>query len=458
VDHGQSEWKHDAAGRADEHAPAALTGQGKADHGKTDSIKPENLGETAMQRPLSPLLFPTAKAKELFAWIVDVGLAGRTEQEIVSGFCERACAAGLPIDRVSVFVDTLHPSYAAQMFPWHRGTVRNIPVRYDRVAEGQTFRDWRESPFYRLVAKGGSPLRRRVTEDAAREHSLFAELRSEGLTEFAAMISLFSSHGTVGRMDCVYSSWSTSRAEGFSDDDMALLQDLVPLLALAIKATSLAEIAHTLAGTYLGRDAGQRVMDGRISRGVAEWIDAAFWFSDLRDYTRLAETIAPSEIIPLLNDYAEATISAILAEGGDVLKLIGDGTVAIFAGKDSEASCRSALAAAVGARKKVDELNARRSAAQLPSTTMYLGLHHGEVFFGNIGSKERLDFTVVGPAVNEASRIAAMCRSVDQPMLVSSAFAEALGSAKSRLVSVGRYALRGVRQPQELFTLEPDDG
>jgi adenylate cyclase len=238
---------------------------------------------------------------------------------------------------------------------------------------------------------------------------------------------------------------------------MALLQSTVPLLALAIKATSLAEIAHTLVGTYLGRNDGQRVMDGRISRGVAELIEAAFWFSDLRDYTRLAETIAPGEIIPLLNDYAEAIISAILAEGGDVLKLIGDGTFAIFAGKDREASCRSALAAAVGARRKVDELNARRLARQLPSTKMYLGLHHGEVFFGNIGSRERLDFTVIGPAVNEASRIAAMCRSVDQPTLVSSAFAEALGCAKSRVVSVGRYALRGVRRPQELFTLEPDD-
>jgi adenylate cyclase len=255
-------------------------------------------------------------------------------------------------------------------------------------------------------------------------------------------------------MDCVYSSWSTSKPEGFSADHIALLKGLVPSLALALKTTSLAEIAHTLVATYLGHDAGQRVMEGSIARGVADRIEAALWFSDLRGYTRLAETISPDEVIPLLNDYAEAIISAIYAEGGDVLKLIGDGTLAIFAGKDTEASCRSALAAAVRARQKIHELNASRTSEGLATTQMYLGLHRGEVFFGNIGSRERLDFTVVGPAVNETSRIAGMCRSVDQPMLVSSSFAEALGSNRRRLVSVGRYALRGVGRPQELFTLE----
>jgi adenylate cyclase len=340
------------------------------------------------------------------------------------------------------------------MFPWRPGTVENTPIKYEHLGEGETFKDWRASPFYRMVTTGNSVLRQLVTSELAEHYPLFAELRSEGMTEFVAMISRFSSHGTVGRMDCVYSSWSTSKPEGFSADHIALLKGLVPSLALALKTTSLAEIAHTLVATYLGHDAGQRVMEGSIARGVADRIEAALWFSDLRGYTRLAETISPDEVIPLLNDYAEAIISAIYAEGGDVLKLIGDGTLAIFAGKDTEASCRSALAAAVRARQKIHELNASRTSEGLATTQMYLGLHRGEVFFGNIGSRERLDFTVVGPAVNETSRIAGMCRSVDQPMLVSSSFAEALGSNRRRLVSVGRYALRGVGRPQELFTLE----
>jgi adenylate cyclase len=133
---------------------------------------------------------------------------------------------------------------------------------------------------------------------------------------------------------------------------------------------------------------------------------------------------------------------------------MGDGTLAIFTAEDRGRACQAALAAAVAARHAITDVNGRRGAGGLPTTDMYLGLHVGDVFYGNIGSKERLDFTVIGAAVNEVSRIAAMCRSVDQPLLVSSAFASALGESRSQLVSVGRYALRGVGRPQDLFTLE----
>jgi adenylate cyclase len=209
-----------------------------------------------------------------------------------------------------------------------------------------------------------------------------------------------------------------------------------------------------LVETYLGRDAGRRVLQGRIARGITDRIEAVLWFSDLRSYTRITDTAAAGEIIPLLNDYAEAIISAIHEHGGDVLKLMGDGTLAIFTTGDRGRDCQAALAAAVVARRSVADVNQHRAAKALPITDMYLALHIGDVFYGNIGSKDRLDFTVVGPAVNEVSRIAAMCRSVDQPLLVSSTFAAALGEASSRLVSVGRYALRGVGSPQDLFTLE----
>ncbi len=235
---------------------------------------------------------------------------------------------------------------------------------------------------------------------------------------------------------------------------MAAIGRLTPYLALAVKATSLARIAGTLVETYLGRDAGRRVLSGRIARGVADRIEAVLWFSDLRSFTRITDSAAPEQIIPLLNDYADAVISAIHAHGGDVLKLMGDGTLAIFTAADRREACRNALAAAAEARAAVAALNGRRLAAELPTTEMYLGLHVGEVFYGNIGSKERLDFTVVGPAVNEVSRIAAMCRSVDQPLLLSSAFTAAFGEDQ-RFVSCGRYALRGVGKAQDLFTLDP---
>jgi adenylate cyclase len=276
------------------------------------------------------------------------------------------------------------------------------------------------------------------------------------MTDYLALIHRFATEGVIGEMDCVYSSWATDASDGFGEGDLLALQQLTPFLNLAVKSASLARMAGTLAETYLGRDAGRRVMSGRIIRGVAEKIGAVLWQSDLRSYTHISESVEPEEIIPFLNDYADAVFSAIRRHGGDVLKLIGDGTLAIFAGEDRAEACHAALAAAGRLRKEVDKLTRTRSGAGLPTTQVYLALHIGDVFYGNVGSKDRLDFTVIGPAVNEVSRILAMSRSVEQDVLLSSAFAASLGpELRGRLVSVGRYALRGVAQPQELFTLEP---
>ena len=215
-------------------------------------------------------------------------------------------------------------------------------------------------------------------------------------------------------------------------------------------------MAGTLAETYLGRDAGRRVMNGRIARGVADKISAVLWYSDLHGFTQITDSAPPEQIIPLLNDYADVVVSAVHGHGGDVLKLIGDGTLAIFTGENREQACLEALAAAARVRNGVIKLNRTRAEADLPTTQVYLALHVGDVFYGNVGSKDRLDFTVIGPAVNEVSRILAMSRSVEQDVLVSAGFADALGAeVRGRLVSVGRFALRGVAQPQELFTPEP---
>ena len=230
----------------------------------------------------------------------------------------------------------------------------------------------------------------------------------------------------------------------------------MPFLNLALKSAALARMAGTLAETYLGRDAGRRVMSGRIARGVAEKISAVLWYSDLHGFTQITDSAAPEQIIPMLNDYADVVVSAVHGHGGDVLKLIGDGTLAIFTGEDREQACLAGLAAAARVGRDVVGLNQSRAKAGLPTTQIYLALHVGDVFYGNVGSKDRLDFTVIGPAVNEVSRILAMSRSVEQDVLLSASFADALGPPmRDRLVSVGRYALRGVAQPQELFTPEP---
>jgi adenylate cyclase len=393
---------------------------------------------------------------ELADWVTQAGLKGRAETTLLSGFCERAVAAGILLAKASLIVDTLHPIHEGRVFRWQLGEHESTLQEYGRTTEGAATESWHRSPFYYLWQSGEPFLQRRLTPDLAVDFPILADMRAAGITDYLAMNNRFAADGAIGEMDCIWSSWATDVPDGFSAAAVAALRRLVPFLALAVKSASLGRIAETLVETYLGRDAGRRVLSGRIARGVAEKIGTVLWFSDLRGYTKITDTAPPEQIIPLLNDYADAVISAIHEEGGEVLKLIGDGTLAIFQTADRERACRGALAAAAAARQRIDTLNVQRIAQALPVTQMYLGLHVGEVFYGNVGSKDRLDFTVVGPAVNEASRIAAMCRSTDQEVLLSAAFAASCGTARERLISVGRYALRGVGQPQELFTLEPD--
>jgi adenylate cyclase len=258
-------------------------------------------------------------------------------------------------------------------------------------------------------------------------------------------------------MDCVYSYWLTRRDAGFGERNLAALRDLVPLLGLAIKSAAQVDIARTLGRVYLGRDASEQVLRGRMSRGVTERIKAVLWFSDLRGSTAISERIGPDEIIPFLNDYAQASIDAIHDAGGEVLKLIGDGVLAMFTHENVAVARHAALRAEHRFRHNMNSLNARRSADGRPTTSAYVGLHIGEVFYGNIGSEDRLDFTVVGPAVNEVSRIASMCGSVDRELLTSSAFWSGLNATgRGYLVSTGRFALRGIGRAQELYTLDPD--
>jgi adenylate cyclase len=391
----------------------------------------------------------------LAQWITGEGLAGSTEAEMMTGFCERAVAAGLPLASAVLFIDTLHPIHEGRACRWSRAAGKTEINDYGRTTEGEAAQNWRATPFYRLVESGQKASRHRVHDEVESGSTFFRQRREEGLTEYICVMNRFAAEGVIGEMDSVTSGWGTDRPDGFSESDISALKRVLPSLALAMKCAALGRMAGALVETYLGRGAGRLVLGGRIARGIAERIGAALWFSDLRGYTKITDTAAPDQIIPLLNDYAEAVLSAIHDRGGDVLKLIGDGVLAIFRSDDGQLACRAAIAAAKSAAARIEELNGRREAERLPTTHMYVGLHIGEVFFGNIGSKDRLDFTVVGPAVNETSRIAAMCRSADQPILMSSAFAQALDDSR-RVVSVGRFALRGVGRPQELFTLDPE--
>ena len=400
----------------------------------------------------------TEVLSELRTWLTEAGLAGKSETALLDGFCRRALNAGLPIARAAIIIDTLHPVHEGRAFLWRReaGQSQTELVEYGPTSEGEAADNWRRSAFFHLLETGGSVFRVRFHAGETTDFVNFGRMRDEGLSDVVAMITRFAGAGAIGEMDCLYSYWGADRPIGFDDAHVAAIAGLMPMLALAVKCVSLARIAGTLVETYLGRDAGRRVLNGLIRRGVADRIAAVLWYSDLREFTRITDQSPPEQIIPLLDDYAEVVISAIYENGGDVLKLIGDGILAIFTATAAEEACRNAIAAHSALHELLAQLNPRRAGDGLPTTEVYVGLHIGEVFYGNIGSDERLDFTVVGPAVNEVARIAAMCRSVERNVLFSQPFADAMArSERDRLVSVGRYALRGVERPQQLFTLDP---
>ena len=391
---------------------------------------------------------------EIMNWLAGAGLSGIAETDLVREFCERTRSAGLELSRGLVFIDTLHPIFEGQGFRWTDvESNESDTFEYGSTSEGEAAETWQRSPFYAMLQTGENEMLIGHDDD---RFGMTLKLAGDGHKHFATFVHRFNDSSIIGEMDCVYSLFCMRRPDGFDDTAMSALRDLVPLLGLAVKSSANARIARTLGHVYLGRDAAERVLSGRISRGVADRINAVLWFSDLRGSTAIGESIDPAEFIPFLNDYAGAAIDAIHDEGGDVLKLMGDGVLAIFNNDDMATARRAALRAENQFRKNIETLNERRASEGRPTTTAYVALHVGEVFYGNIGSEQRLDFTVVGPAVNEVSRMASMCRSVEREFLVSSAFLDGLGTpGKRHFVSTGRYALRGLGRAQDLYTLDP---
>jgi adenylate cyclase len=227
-----------------------------------------------------------AEIAKLASWLAKAGLEGKMETLLLEGFCSRAAAAGLPLMRVILFIDTLHPIHEGRAFRWEREIPQATLTEYGRTAEGEAAERWRSNPFFRMLTEGESVMRRRIPAEGDLEFPMFAEYREASITDFLAIINRFAEDGAIGEMDCVYSAWTTDRPDGFTDEEIGALKRLAPFLGLAIKSASLARIAATLVETYLGRDAGRRVLRGRIERGVADRIKTVLWFSDLRNSSR----------------------------------------------------------------------------------------------------------------------------------------------------------------------------
>jgi len=391
---------------------------------------------------------------EIHAWIVDAALAGADEIAILAGVCERMTAAGIALVRSSIANDLLDPTFDARGVRWVRGEGA-LEEHFARSGDPAVNETWTRSPFYAVVTSGETTMRRRLDATYRRgEFPMLDAFQDEGMTDYIAFVARVGKGVQLGTSEGLVSSWATDAPGGFSEAEIALLGAIMPALTLAFTLRTTYRAARTLISTYLGSHAAERVLAGNIVRGRADPIRAVVWFSDLVSFTRISDTASADDVLALLNDYAEVQVDAIEAQGGHVLKFMGDGILAIFPDDDLAVACRHALDAAVAHRHRIEALNARRRAEGAPVTDTHLALHVGEVLYGNLGSSRRLDFTVLGAAVNEASRMETLCGSLDQSVIVSSAFADAAGESRSELVSVGRYAMKGVSRPQELFTLD----
>ena len=401
----------------------------------------------------------TGDTANISAWLVEEGLRGATQTALLQGFCERLVAAGMPLQRAHAAQRALHPVLGAVGFDWHRDGGRATQEDFARVSEPKE--RWLKSPFYHMLQKGMLELREHLLDgNEPSRFPVLEEFRAQGATDYFAS-AMFFGQTTIGlRADPddppegMISSWTSDAPKGFSDGDIDTIRELLPVLGLALKSASSYRTARDLLAVYLGRDAGERVLSGDIRRGSLDTIRAVIWYFDLQGFTKLAETTPGDRMIAMLNDYFGAVVGAVEAYGGDVLKFMGDGLLAIFKFTDDDSACCSrAIAAADELLGTMAAINDRRGAENLVLTNFSLALHLGELMYGNIGAEDRLDFTVIGPAVNMAARIQAMCRPLEQDLIISSAMARSAERESKRIVSIGRYVLRGIPEPQELFTV-----
>lgn len=408
--------------------------------------------ETAARRKEGAL--DSAEVQAVSDWLIDQGLMGAGFESILSGFCERVAAIGVSLQRGLIAMRTLHPSVDAQTFTWRRGgEMRSERFVLDRRDE----LNWQRSPVRYMLETRSLTLRRRLDDPGvALEFPILEELRAGGSTDYYARVVPFEIGGRSDAETGLICTWATDRPAGFLDSDIAVLDRLTPRLALTAKTALTREIAENVLDTYVGPEAGERIMGGDIHRGSLDAIRAVLIYADLRGFTSMTERLERRELAAMLDEYFEHMVPPVLEHGGQVLKYIGDGLIATFnlEGQPRGSVCSGALAAACEVLARVEALNVRREGVGKPAMALDIGMHLGEVLYGNIGAADRLDFTAIGPAVNEASRIEELCELLDRNLLISSAFSAAASDCADRLVSLGRHGLRGVREEQELFTIE----
>ena len=356
-------------------------------------------------------------------------------------FAERLTSAGLPISRVSYALMTMHPEVLWRTVQWRAGAgVAVVDQPHARL----------DDPFYTesavaAVRRSSEPVRVRLVPGDL-PYPICRDLRDQGATDYYVQPLPF----TNGQIS--YISFATEAREGFSEASLETLESIRRPVARRLELESAYYATRALLDVYLGRNAARRVLAGEFQRGRGELIDAAIWFSDMRGFTALTDRTPPARVIEILDAYFDAVASAVAEHGGEVLKFIGDAVLAIFpVGEDARAACRHALAAGEQALSTLARLNEQRATGGQEPIAIGVALHRGMVMYGNIGARDRLDFTVISSAVNEAARLESLCKELGTQLALSGAFAEA--ATIDDLVDLGEHELRGVTAPLRVYTL-----
>ena len=396
-------------------------------------------------------------------WLLQEGRHATGAENLVDDFCQRLNLIGVPLTRSVLVLQLLHPQIRSMVYFWRAG---GEPVETVVAPHGtELSAPYLTSPFAALVEDGAQGFRYRLERMAAPwPFPVLGELRAQGATDYAAMAVLFAG----GRRNAI--SFATDRPGGFSTADLALLDALLPALGAVLETLALRRLAATVLDTYVGRKSGARILSGDIRRGTGADVRAVLWYCDLRGFTPLADRLPREELIALLNGYFESMGDAVERHGGEILKFIGDAMLAIFPLTDEDesgtAAALKALDAASDALATMTAQNAERAAWGQPTLRCGIALHVGEVMYGNIGSTERLDFTVIGPAVNLVSRIEGLCSRLERTVLASAAFAAAVATghgpsdgsrdgstSRHRLDPIGPHPVKGLVEPVEVFEL-----
>ncbi len=393
-------------------------------------------------------------------WLAERSLDESPLEQVVEGCCLRLHGVGIPLSRANLAFRTLHPLFRSVSLTWNRGQDLEVTGHQHQTATNEA---WMNSPLFYMLDKQVPKIRRRLTGDEALlDFPILEELRDKGATDYLTYMVRYGESAISDNVadglniaDGIIGSWATDRENGFTDGHIRALQRIEQRLAVVCKIKTRDQIVRNLLQAYLGKDAGEQVLKGQIQRGDVESIYSVVWYSDLRNSTKLADAMEPEKFLEVLNKYFECSAGAVLEHGGEVLRFVGDAVLAIFPIRDANKktdACRHAMCAAKTAQTRLTQMNEHRENDQ-PEIAFGLGLHVGEVLFGNIGVPERLEFSVIGPVANEVARLEDLTKQLGRTVVVSGEFAENVDIPWEHL---GNHKLRGVGALRPIYAMKQE--